>query len=247
MTTPTVPPQPQSPPRLRRALRGSLILIVLLVGLAFVRFPLVAEPVSPLPYIALAAVAALFTGAGAWAGLRGCLPRDAAGALALRYGLAAGLGLSLVWATYILFTHLGLDLAQKATIGSTLTGLTFLLTMIVLVGAGAASAYRTRQLRAGIVTGLWAGLITGLVCFLVILAMLEVFMGALVNLMNPGELQAYAHSGWHNQAVWYFWEEEFYGSIVYFPLQVGLGLSGGLLGAVAGRLLARLRLAAPPR
>ena len=40
MNAPAGPRQAPSPPRLRRALQGSLILTVLLVGLAFVRFPL---------------------------------------------------------------------------------------------------------------------------------------------------------------------------------------------------------------
>jgi hypothetical protein len=93
---------------------------------------------------------------------------------------------------------------------------------------------------AGIFSGLWAGLIAGLVNVMVLVAMLKIFMSLLIQQMNPGELQAFAQSGWQDRAIWYFWNEEFLGSVMYFPLAVVMGFFFGLLGGTAGWLARRL-------
>jgi len=230
-------------PRLRQALRAGGAITIFLIALAFMLYPL--REVSPVPYIALAVITAAMINFGAWCGLRKAVTRTHSAELTLRWGLSAGLVLSLLWAAYILYSHLSLNLSEKITQGRILTNLIFLVSAILIFGVGAYSSFRTNSLRSGIITGLWEGLIVGMVCFTVTLGMLEGFMGFLIRSMNPTELQAFAHSGWQDQVAWYFWEEEFFGNIVYFPLQVGMGLVLSIFGGIAGWLLVLLRKKLP--
>ena len=229
---------PRDHPGLRRFLQSALVLTIVLFVLAFVRFPLPANEA----WISIGFTLAIgvFISFGIWFALRRTHTHMLVAEQSVHVGQAAGVILSLVWSGYILYTHLGLDLARKATIGNTLTLLTFLITAILLFGAGFVCTYWVNQLRAGIFSGLWAGLIAGLVNVMVLIAKLEFFMSLLIQKMNPGELQAFAQSGWQDRAIWYFWREEFLGSVMYFPLEVVMGFFFGLLGGAAGWLARRL-------
>jgi hypothetical protein len=71
--------------------------------------------------------------------------------------------------------------------------------------------------------------------------MLDSAMGTLVLHMTAGELRDFAHSGWADRAAWYYWNEEYAGSLGYFVLLAMVcPLVGTLGGLVGGVLLPRM-------
>jgi hypothetical protein len=83
-----------------------------------------------------------------------------------------------------------------------------------------------------------AGFLIGVLALLTIVLMLDLGMGFLVRHMNTEELAVFTSSGWTNRQAWYYWNEEFFGSMGDFILLVLSGAVLGALGARIGHLLA---------
>jgi hypothetical protein len=216
---------------------GVMTIVVALLG--FLRFPEITG--SATPYAGLAVVAVVLVGVPSGITLltlRSRNPTTLQAPVTPRLALALGALVGLVWIVYILLTHLALSDAQKPTVGAALTWVTLGITAVAMLAVSAWGTNTTRRFSTAVAIGLGGGVVAGLLAQLTVIIMLDSAMGFLVQHMNAGEVRAFAQSGWSNRESWYFWNEEFVGSISYFALLVVGGVMLGVFGGVIGRLLA---------
>jgi hypothetical protein len=207
--------------------------VVFLVG--FARFPQITG--SPLPYVALAIVALVIVGVPAGFVLLATRAPTGPARLVCRYSLLLGSILGVIWITYSLVTHFVIPNGDQPTINAILLWSVLVVTALaMLVGSGVVARH-TRQFSTGFATSLATGFLTGVLAMLTIVLMLDIGMGFLVRHMNTAELAGFASSGWANRQAWYYWNEEFFGSLGDFILLVLSGAVLGALGAGIGRLL----------
>jgi hypothetical protein len=152
---------------------------------------------------------------------------------------AIALPATALWLAYILFTHLALKDSQKPTVGAALTWITLGTTAALIVAVSALGARSTGRVVAGANAGWGGGVLAALFVQVSLLIMLDLAMPTLVQHMSAGELSAYLTSGWPDRAAWYYWKEEFDGSIGYFGLLALLGAVAGTVGGAVGCVLAR--------
>jgi hypothetical protein len=236
MAEATTTPRQWDPERIyRQSVRLGPWLVAALALAGFARFPRITG--SPLPYGVLALAALAIVAAACWVALR-LIRADASGATA-RHALAIAVPATALWLAYILFTHLALKDSQKPTVGAALTWITLGTTTALIVAVSALGARGSGRITAGVAIGWCGGVFAGLFALFGLLFMLDLAMPLLVRHMNAGELRAYLASGWPDRAAWYYWNEEFYGSIGYFGLLALLGAVAGTVGGAVGRVLAR--------
>ncbi len=236
---PTSPPASLDHPRLRWGLAGSFVGSLLLVGWSFVRFPPVEGPLER--YLAFAVGGGGIVCGAIALGLWATHPRPQIAAIALRRGVWFGGLCAVLWIAYILGTHLALADADKPTVGRVLTLSLFGAEFLILVLLSGYTAWQTCDWWSGSQIGLWTGLLVGLLSFGTLLLLLYSQMGFLVQHMNSGELAAFAQSGRRDRMTWFFWEEEFAGSVGYFVPQLVLAAACGGLGVALGRAVAVVR------
>jgi hypothetical protein len=205
----------------RRGVLGGVAAIAVVTLAGFVRFPQLSG--SPAPYTGLALVAVALVGLLSGIALLALRtrptttePADRA-AVAPRAVLALGLLVGAVWVAYILLTHLALPDAAKPTVGAAITWVTLGISALAMLAVSAWRAHATGRFATALAIGLGGGVVAGLLALLTVVVMLDSAMGFLVQHMTAGELQAFAASGWANRKAWYYWNEEFVGSISLNP------------------------------
>jgi hypothetical protein len=216
---------------LRRLLFLTPLVFVILLASAFLRFPHIMG--SPLPEIGISvSVAGIISVVSLLAARSLATPTDAA-----RWGFPLGIVLSLVWVSYILVSHLALDLPAKATTGALLTTAVLSVSALAFGLAGFVGSWQSMSFMVGWGVGWWSGLAAGLASAATTLVMLLVGMGFLVRYMNPSELAAFHQSSWGDRASWYFWQEEVAGMLgLFLTLVIGGVLCSGL-GSILGKVL----------
>jgi hypothetical protein len=227
---------PASASWFRRSVLALVTAAGVLIVLGFARFPQITG--SPLPYVALAVVAIVVVAFPA--GLIVLATRATTGPAALtrsRSLLVGGI-LGVMWIAYTLVTHFIIPNGEQPTMSAILLWSVLVVTALAMLVVSLVVAWQTGRFTTGFATGLAIGFLTGALAMLTVVLMLDVGMGYLVQNMNAGEVAGFTSSGWANRQAWYYWNEEFFGSLGDFILLVLSGAVLGAIGAGIGRLLA---------